>query len=272
MNFTSRPAAKAPSPAELRDMLGANLRELTRDCASISAVCRDLGINRTQFNRYLAGESFPRPDVLDRICRFFRVDARILLQPVDQIDTARRDVLHHPAISDFIGSGATARDENAFPLGFYRFTRLSFMVSDRFLQGLVYVFRRDRFTFIRGFETKEVMRGQGLPADAGTREFRGFVMPQECGFAALVSRRNSLTTSFNYLVRIPSIENNHWVGYTVRTAPESVSGRRMTRLVYEHLGTDGKRVRSAARSSGLCTADSLLPFHRAQLQIGEPLT
>ena len=68
-------------------MFGANLRQLARDSASISALCRDLQINRTQFNRYLAGESFPRPDVLHRICSFFGVDARILLEPVSDIHT-----------------------------------------------------------------------------------------------------------------------------------------------------------------------------------------
>ena len=78
MPNTRKSGAPSPSPAELRSMLGANLRRLTRGAVSISALCRDLGINRTQFNRYLAGESFPRPDVLHRICSFFDVDARIL--------------------------------------------------------------------------------------------------------------------------------------------------------------------------------------------------
>ena len=55
---------RSPSPAELRNMLGDNLRQLSQQAASISALCRELGINRTQYNRYLAGESFPRPDVL----------------------------------------------------------------------------------------------------------------------------------------------------------------------------------------------------------------
>ena len=61
------------SPSELRSMFGSNLRSLARTYPSISELSRQLGINRTQFNRYLAGESFPRPDVLARICDFFDV-------------------------------------------------------------------------------------------------------------------------------------------------------------------------------------------------------
>ena len=60
------------SPIELRAVFGQNLRILCQKHSSISSICRDLGINRTQFNRYLSGESFPRPDVLHKICIFFK--------------------------------------------------------------------------------------------------------------------------------------------------------------------------------------------------------
>ncbi|MGY9049854.1 MAG: XRE family transcriptional regulator, partial [Rhodobacterales bacterium] len=147
-----------------------------------------------------------------------------------------------------------------------------FTDEELFLQGLVYVFRKDEFTFIRGFEAKEAMRAQGLTTDPRTREFRGFLLPQEGGIAALVSRRNSLTTSFNYLARVSSFQNNFWVGYTARTVLESMTGRRATRLVYEYLGSDRKAVMSAARSAGFCTENQLIPFHRTQLRVGEPFS
>ena len=38
-------------PAELRSMFGSNLRNLAKEFASISELSRQLGINRTQFNR-----------------------------------------------------------------------------------------------------------------------------------------------------------------------------------------------------------------------------
>ncbi len=184
----------------------------------------------------------------------------------------RHDLLHHPAVAEFIGAGAVALDEELFPSGFYRFTRRSFMDEARFVQGLVYVFRKDVFTFIRGFEAKEAMSAQGLGTDPRTREFRGFLLPQEGGIAALVSRRNSLTTSFNYLARVPSFQNNFWVGYAARTVQESVTSGRATRLVYEYLGGFGKNVMAAARSSGFCTEDQLIPFHRSRLRVDEPFS
>lgn len=49
---------------------------LRRECfryPSISAVCAGAGINRQQFNKYLAGKSLPNTKTLDRICQFIGV-------------------------------------------------------------------------------------------------------------------------------------------------------------------------------------------------------
>lgn len=56
-----------------------------KNAPSVSEVCRQIDVNRTQFLRYLSGEAHPRPDVLYRICRHFNVDARVLLEPIEAI-------------------------------------------------------------------------------------------------------------------------------------------------------------------------------------------
>lgn len=264
-----RDAASQPSPAELRSVFGANLRKLGSSAASISALCRDLGINRTQFNRYLAGESFPRPDVLHRICTFFGVDARILLSPVEEIQDTPSSLLSHPFISDFVGAGVMGLTEEDFPSGFYRFSRAAFSEESRFVVGVVKIFRKDGMTFLRGFEPKEALTMFDLPTDAASREYRGLVLQQAEGIAALVSRKGAVTTSFNYLSKAGGLANNFWVGYAVRTTPENHSGRRAARLVYEYLGYDTHKVLAAARGGGYRTAKELVPFHRQQLRIEE---
>ncbi|MFT7594485.1 MAG: transcriptional regulator with XRE-family HTH domain [Paracoccaceae bacterium] len=261
--------AKAPrSPTELRNMFGANLRALSKRYPSISELSRQLGINRTQFNRYLSGESFPRPDVLDRICAFFDVDARILLDPVGNL-TTQGHILNGHILADFVGVGVNDVPQEVFPSGFYRFSRRSFVNDTQFLVGLVYVFRDDGHTYVRGFEAKEAMRQQGLPIDKSVREFRGYITRQEEGIAMVVSRRNSMTCSFNYLVRVTSFENNFWVGYVTRTVRETATGTRAARMVYEYLGRDTGAVLSAARNSGFFAEEDLMPFHHRLLQIGD---
>ncbi len=269
--MATAPRDKEPelSPAELRSVFGANLRKLGSSAASISALCRDLGINRTQFNRYLAGESFPRPDVLHRICTFFDVDARILLEPVDDIAEAPQSLMSHPFLADYVGAGMLGLGEEDFPSGFYRFSRAAFSEESRFVVGVVRIFRKDGMTFLRGFEPKEALAMYDLPTDAASREYRGLVLQQAEGIAALVSRKGAVTTSFNYLSKAGGLANHFWVGYAVRTTPENHSGRRAARLVYEYLGTDTHKVLAAARGSGYRTAKELVPFHRQQLRVDE---
>ncbi|MCE8511074.1 helix-turn-helix transcriptional regulator [Ruegeria pomeroyi] len=257
------------TPAELRNMFGENLRRLSRRYPSISELSRQLGINRTQFNRYLSGESFPRPDVLDRICNFFNVDARILLDPVDAIPVSDQ-ILSGPVLSEFFGPDVTSLNEDDFPSGFYRFTRRSFVNESKFVLGLVYVFRESNTTYIRGYEALEAMRQQDLPDDPRTREFRGYVTREDDGVTLLISRRNAMTFSFNYLSRVASFENNFWVGYVSRSVREPVSGHRITRLVYEHLGRDKSSIWKTARQAGFLDVDQLLPFHRRLLRPDDP--
>jgi transcriptional regulator with XRE-family HTH domain len=55
-----------------------NLRTMTEAKGSIAQVCRDLGMNRQQFNKYLSGTSLPAPATLEKIARYFGVDQRAM--------------------------------------------------------------------------------------------------------------------------------------------------------------------------------------------------
>lgn len=50
-----------------------NLRSLCADYGSIAQVCRDIGLNRQQFNRYLNGGGMPSAHNLRRIAQHFRI-------------------------------------------------------------------------------------------------------------------------------------------------------------------------------------------------------
>lgn len=246
-------------------MFGSNLRVLAQPYPSISELSRQLGINRTQFNRYLAGESFPRPDVLARICAFFSVDARVLLEPVQSLAPVRC-ALTGPELGKYLGPGTTPA-EQYFPSGFYRFSRRSFIAPESYIIGLVRVWRSaSENCFIRGFESPEALRQQGLPESTNIREFRGLVLRLENGIGFLVSRRHAISASFNFLQPVASFENNFWNGYAARTVPESLEAERVTRLVYEHLGTGLSRALAARRNAGIVDASRLPEFHMRLLQ------
>ncbi len=263
--------ASETHPAELRQMFGRNLRSLCAPYRSVSDLCRKLGINRTQFNRYLSGESFPRPDVLHLICRFFDVDARILLEPLESLDT-RPGVLNHPFLADNVGSGMQTLTEEAFPSGFYRFSRKSFVENNLIIVGLVYIFRDGPYTFLRGYEPRQAMSTHGLPTNGPLREFRGYVSAQEDGVSINVAHRYNMAASFNYLGRVAAFNNGFWAGYAARPTRETLHGRVVARMVYEHLDAPLHDIITIARQTGYVKPEDLPEFHLRQLMLDTPLT
>ena len=94
------------STRELYGIFADNLRLLTQGQRSVSELCRELGVNRTQFNRYLSGQASPRPEVLQRICSHFGVDGRILLEPLHSLHDTRAEQLQpFNAIFDYLYRG-----------------------------------------------------------------------------------------------------------------------------------------------------------------------
>lgn len=59
----------------------ANLRLLTSERRSVSQICREIGINRQQFSRYLNGTSLPSAHNLRRICAYFGLAEAELMAP-----------------------------------------------------------------------------------------------------------------------------------------------------------------------------------------------
>lgn len=76
------PDSKPQNLSELRMVFARNLAFLVDQERSVSECARNLRISRSQLNRFLGGETYPRPDILHRICQHFGKDARILTTPL----------------------------------------------------------------------------------------------------------------------------------------------------------------------------------------------
>ncbi|MEM5529442.1 helix-turn-helix transcriptional regulator [Gammaproteobacteria bacterium AS21] len=61
-----------------------NLKLLCDHYSSIAQVCRKIGINRSQFNKYLNGQTHPSKSNIKIICDFFGVDEFEILMPNEQ--------------------------------------------------------------------------------------------------------------------------------------------------------------------------------------------
>lgn len=125
-----------------------NLRLLTSYHASIAEVCRQLGLNRQQFNKYLSGRSRPSDHSLRRICDFFGVEEHELMLPEQDfrdlvaLKPQRRsvpsiDLPPYVALAERLFDSAR-KDSNRY-LGFYFAYRRSFSDPELVLKSLVQV-------------------------------------------------------------------------------------------------------------------------------------
>ncbi|WP_420586825.1 helix-turn-helix domain-containing protein [Ruegeria sp.] len=232
------------NPAELRRMFGANLRQLSKQYASVSELCRQLGINRTQFNRYLGGECFPRPDVLDRICRFFEVDARILLRPLDEIERAPT----HPAaaaLTDFLGSGPSTLTESLFPAGFYYATETELDEQQPSRHRLLHARRLPQCTLVRSYEPRP-----GMPQAApNEREVQGIAACAGRQIYMLMSCRASQNSRIYLFTRGTDAQSDRWRGVAICLSKTTASATTTRRVLLRHLGDDPSAVLTAVRTA-----------------------
>ena len=66
---------------EVRRTISTNIGRLVKSRGNISAICRRLGINRQQFNKYLTGQHTPSQVNLNAICDYFGVKFPDLIMP-----------------------------------------------------------------------------------------------------------------------------------------------------------------------------------------------
>jgi hypothetical protein len=74
----------------LRENLSTNLRKLCREHGSVAAICREMGVNRQQFDRYLTMDALPNKATTERICRYFEIEEAELYRDPASADIAAR--------------------------------------------------------------------------------------------------------------------------------------------------------------------------------------
>lgn len=97
-------------------LLAANLRRLCKARGNISDVCRDIRINRQQFNKYLSGESLPTSHNMRKICSYFRVSEEALLTAAEPAPAEAAQL--HPLLAAAVEDLAAQPPRN-LPMGYY---------------------------------------------------------------------------------------------------------------------------------------------------------
>ncbi|NEX45505.1 helix-turn-helix domain-containing protein [Pseudotabrizicola algicola] len=258
--MTRRPS---PNPADLRMILGDNLRQLCQNTTSISELCRTIGVNRTQFNRYLSGTAFPRPDILFRICRHFGVDANILLQRLDRLPTA--PVAEAQPTGRLVIDTQRPFDHYLLPDGIYRYWRKSFRQPEKAYCGLARIYRKGSEKLWKGYDVHDVAIRSGTKRHARSTCYEGQLIQQFDGFA-LMSR-----TPYNDQMNVTYFEYgldempDYFSGISFVTRRRLAAASRLTAIVMQRLGDSCPLRLAAARGCGTQPIESLPPHIRGAL-------
>lgn len=236
------------NPAELRMILARNLQRLLENDTTVSEACRQIGVNRTQFNRYLAGTAFPRPDVLHRICRYFRVDANILLEPI----APRPKTAEELAGSENLWQQHSRRpfDHYLLPNGFYKYWRKSFRQPKRAYLGLAQITTHGREKHWKGYDLHDQAIRSGGKRFARSSRYDGLLIQQFDGFA-LVSR-----TPYTDLMNMTYFEYGldglmeYYTGISFITRRRMPDTNRLSAIVMQKLPSSCSAVLACARDCG----------------------
>jgi transcriptional regulator with XRE-family HTH domain len=271
--------ARDDSAGEMQANFAENLRLACSHTGSVSEVCRRVGINRSQFNRYLTAKTRPSPHILNRLCDHFGVDAtEFHLAPAQfakLIALRRRTVQPRPPYADAVDRlRAASLPTLKGYVGYYSVTYASMSSPGRILRGLAHLFVNEGdvvYRRIERFPDPERPGGTFKCRYAGMGLFledRIFLIDSE------TLTGNELTQT----ILFPSRRNRigRLTGLIMGVSSSSQRRIACSRVVYEWLGSTID-IRAALRQCGVLAPDHpSLPGHLRELtdnaqQAGSPL-
>lgn len=241
--------------------LALNLRLLCSYYKSIAEVCRRLGINRPQFNRYLGGQHKPSANTLRRLCEFFGVDEQEILLPHGQFQRVvdvRPKVSAHPnqeddSIHDHLERlGHEARGDVERYLGYYYEYYQSMSAPGKVLQNLVCLERRgNRVVFQR---TERTRTSRNEPPCHNRYQGMAYLLTDRL---FLVDYETLNRHEITQTILFPSFRNRvtRLTGLKIGVSDNSERMPCCARVLYEYLGPS-VIVRKALANCGLHELDS----------------
>ncbi|WP_181454229.1 helix-turn-helix transcriptional regulator [Halomonas sp. SL1] len=239
--------------------LAANLSLLCSHYPSIADVCRRLGINRQQFNKYLNGSSRPSRHNMRRISDFFGVtEAEIMLESsqFELLLNVRRRPVQDQAISlplqhlDELYRHSQSLERY---VGYYYRYFFSFGHAGLVIRSLATIYERDGHYYWKNIE---VLRDLDSGRTYTVNKYEGVVFfladriyIMECEALQKMSL-TQLTLYPNYHLRVRRMRG-------IQTGGPVRRGRRpgASKVLLEYLGREVD-TREALRRSGLFTPDS----------------
>jgi len=225
------------------DSLPVNLGHLCSYYPSIAEVCRRLGINRQQFNRYLGGQSRPSRHNMRRICDFFGVTESEILLDASQF-AKLVSLRRHPLSGEEALAGPLRHVEALYRassslaryVGYYFRYYYSFGYPGLVIKSLAVISERDGKYFWKNIE---VARRNSNGHPAALSKYTGVVMLL-ADRIFVVEYESLLRNSITQMTLYPSHEMrvDHLAG--IQTGAPVRRGRKpgASLVMLEYLGRD----------------------------------
>jgi transcriptional regulator with XRE-family HTH domain len=245
-------------------VFGKNLRQLTAQRGSIAGVAAALDISRVQYQRFLKGEAFPKPQVLNRICAYFGVDARILLTPLDQTPAPKTTAPVPPGLDPELAAAlGWAINGNRYPIkpdliepGLYRYWVADGYHRDTYHCMAVQIGTqlgrggqtlRDLRTW-RAYFHRSAFRTHGDPGLRGRREVRGLILGVPDGLISLIfNPAPILRVALMHLAPNPIFADGSFTGFVAWGRSELVGFGRSARIFVEKVPPKARNILACAR-------------------------
>lgn len=243
------------------DAFGQNLRNLTALRGSQTSVANDLDIGRVQFQRYLRSESFPKPNLLKRICEYFGVDARILTDVLTSEQLHMIEMGRHGTVVMSPTAGPITEainycipDQNYFPAdtelpdGIYQVWRGSLSRNGQAYRMLIRIHTVSGARVVRGYDHAHIFRLR-TRSSGRIREIRGMLLRQKIGFATLYFHSDpSRVVSMDYLEPIDFGYTPAATGISTIARSAVQDARRTVRILIFRLDDNFKEILAAGRA------------------------
>ena len=238
----------------------ANLRLACSYYASVSDVCRKIGINRQQFNKYLSGVAFPSRATLRKICDFVGVDEYEILMPNDQfrqiVQLRPRRAGDAPPVPGPIDALLMQAQRQKSHLGRYLGNYFAYYPSlsrpGQLLRSLVQIVPWRDFVVYRRIERLQGVRGG--PPDV--YKYSGIML--EVGDRLHLMDRETLTGSeLTHTILFPVYRNrvSYLTGLTMGVSGADTRQPSAARIVLEYVGRN-VGARESLRRCGLLDPDA----------------
>ena len=242
--------------------LARNLAHLCAPQKSISHVCRELGINRQQFGRYLTGANRPSMHNLSRICRYFSVSIDDVVLPHDafrRLDTVRPlagfDALGLPSeiAAELLDLSTRPNESLDDHVGWYHRYHYAFGFRGYVFRTLFVVRRVGRHVYTKHVE--RIPRNNAPTNATLTFKYRGLMLSQ-ADRLFVIERDSSSRGLLHHTVYAPLLRPGKRLLSGVGCSLASTTGNdpSASRSVLEYLGREVD-MRAALRPCGLFHPD-----------------